>query len=468
MAVLVAAPALAGAQPAAAQPLFRVVAPPVIETPKNGETVTTVHLSGTTDPGTKVVVTEDDTALDAVAPDQDNHWTLDRAPQPDGQHTYSAHAVDADGAPVSAETEPVTVTVDTKPPGVPVIVTPAEGNTVSAIQLTGTTDPQSVVVVSENGEQRGRIPTDGTGRWQLAVSEQQDGQHTFVARAEDAFGNRSADTPPRSVILDTMAPAAPTVTGDPGALSFSTDDPGASFECSVDGGPPAACATDYSTLPPGSHTLTVRAVDRVGNRGPETQRELIIAAAVAATPAPKVMPSAAFAPPLVPLFHRSVVVRPAAGRVFVRRPGSGKYAEVTRSQSVPLGSSFDTKQGAITLLSVPSQRGKAQKAVFGGGIFRVTQPGGVTVLTLTGALAHCGGKASRRKTRHLSGNGAGAFRITGRRSTASIRGARWVVRDSCAGTLTRALEGVVTVRDTARHRTVLLRAGKRYLARSNH
>jgi hypothetical protein len=40
-----------------------------------------------------------------------------------------------------------------------------------------------------------------------------------------------------------------------------------------------------------------------------------------------------------------------------------------------------------------------------------------------------------------------------------------VVRDSCSGTLTRALEGVVQVRDRARRRTVLLRAGRGYIAK---
>jgi hypothetical protein len=40
-----------------------------------------------------------------------------------------------------------------------------------------------------------------------------------------------------------------------------------------------------------------------------------------------------------------------------------------------------------------------------------------------------------------------------------------VVEDTCRGTLTIVTNGVVAVRDFRRHKTVLVRAGHRYLAR---
>ena len=46
-----------------------------------------------------------------------------------------------------------------------------------------------------------------------------------------------------------------------------------------------------------------------------------------------------------------------------------------------------------------------------------------------------------------------------------MRGTKWLVSDSCAGTLTRVARGVVTVRDLVKHKTIRVRAGKRYLAR---
>jgi hypothetical protein len=46
-----------------------------------------------------------------------------------------------------------------------------------------------------------------------------------------------------------------------------------------------------------------------------------------------------------------------------------------------------------------------------------------------------------------------------------VRGTQWLVQDSCAGTLTRVVKGVVSVRDNVKHKTIVLRAGKKYLAK---
>jgi hypothetical protein len=48
---------------------------------------------------------------------------------------------------------------------------------------------------------------------------------------------------------------------------------------------------------------------------------------------------------------------------------------------------------------------------------------------------------------------------------ATIRGTKWLVQDSCAGTLTRVTQGVVSVRDDVKQKTITLRAGKRYTAK---
>ena len=105
------------------------------------------------------------------------------------------------------------------------------------------------------------------------------------------------------------------------------------------------------------------------------------------------------------------------------------------------------------------------------GQFKVTQPGKVTQFTLNAPLASCRkASAAKRKprTRKLWGDGKGSFRTTGRYSAATVRGTRWLVQDTCAGTLTRVVRGVVSVRDNVRHKTVALRAGRKYLARPRH
>jgi hypothetical protein len=65
----------------------------------------------------------------------------------------------------------------------------------------------------------------------------------------------------------------------------------------------------------------------------------------------------------------------------------------------------------------------------------------------------------------VRGDGTGRFRTAGKFASATVRGTKWLVEDTCAGTLTRVARGVVTVRDTVRRRTVTVRKGKRYLAR---
>lgn len=61
----------------------------------------------------------------------------------------------------------------------------------------------------------------------------------------------------------------------------------------------------------------------------------------------------------------------------------------------------------------------------------------------------------------------GRFRTHGRNSVATVRGTTWATIDSCAGTHTKVLEGAVAVRDRRRGKTVLVRAGHSYLARSS-
>jgi hypothetical protein len=160
--------------------------------------------------------------------------------------------------------------------------------------------------------------------------------------------------------------------------------------------------------------------------------------------------------------------------VRIKLKGSNKFVTLTSADDIPLGSTIDVKAGKIQLTSVPKPGGAPQTATFFGGIFKITQPGGTTDLRLTEGLAACPrrghasaakAKENKPKTRHLWGQGSGAFRTTGRYSAATVRGTKWLVRDSCSGTLTRVTQGVVNVRDNVRHKTIVVRAGHRYTAR---
>jgi hypothetical protein len=123
-----------------------------------------------------------------------------------------------------------------------------------------------------------------------------------------------------------------------------------------------------------------------------------------------------------------------------------------------------------------------QSALFWGGVFRVGQVsdgrgGRITRVTLTQHAAGCGragvrsaatatatAAAKGKKPQGLWGDGKGSFQTRGDHSAATVRGTKWYVENRCAGTVTRVVRGVVSVRDYARHRTVSVPAGERYTA----
>jgi hypothetical protein len=85
----------------------------------------------------------------------------------------------------------------------------------------------------------------------------------------------------------------------------------------------------------------------------------------------------------------------------------------------------------------------------------------------SGELARAARRRRGSRGSRLWGDGHGKFRTRGRHGAATVRGTRWLTEERCAGTLVRVSRGVVGVRDFARHRTVEVPAGHRYLARAS-
>jgi hypothetical protein len=272
-------------------------------------------------------------------------------------------------------------------------------------------------------------------------------------------GAYEVDQPP-DVILDSGPSGV--ISNGTVTFTFHSDEPGVGFQCKLDGRTPGTftpCVSPVSyAVPPGGYAFSVRAVDGTGNPSPvPASRSFTVATPQQAPP--------------VPVFHKTVVVRPVSGIVKVKLPGTNKFVDITTLASVPLGATIDVRHGKLDLTSVPKPGGKPQTATFYGGMFKITQPGAITQLRLNQALARCPrgrtaqAAAKKPKTRSLWGNGHGSFRTRGQYSAATVRGTKWFVQDSCAGTLTKVAHGVVSVRDEVRHKTITLRAGKKYLAR---
>jgi hypothetical protein len=124
-----------------------------------------------------------------------------------------------------------------------------------------------------------------------------EGTHVFKAHALDFFGNMSP-TVSRRVIVDRTGPAITInglagTTGPNATASFSVaaasvgeGEGAARFFCSLDDAPAAACGAtlNLAGLAGGQHTLTVFAVDDVGNRG--ATRSVTWNVDAAATPVP--------------------------------------------------------------------------------------------------------------------------------------------------------------------------------------
>jgi Bacterial Ig-like domain len=102
-------------------------------------------------------------------------------------------------------------------------------------------------------------------------------------RASDAAGN-TGGAASRTITVDATAPQTTIDSGPAGPTSDSTptfafsSEPGASFQCRVDGGVFAACGSPHTTaaLGDGAHTFEVRASDAAGNVGSAASRTITV------------------------------------------------------------------------------------------------------------------------------------------------------------------------------------------------
>jgi len=184
-----------------------------------------------------------------------------------------------------------------------------------------------------------------------------------------------------------------------------------------------------------------------------------------------------------PVLGVSVVVAPLLGTVKIKLPGSAGYATLAAGDSVPVGTIVDTRHGTVKLTSALGTD-TTQSGEFHGALFQVRQPRGgrgMTDLVLRGSnFALCprptkglGARAAstvssrKRPVRRLwARDKRGRFRTHGRNSVATVRGTSWVTTDTCAGTRTTVKQGAMAVRDEGRGKTIVVRAGHSYLARS--
>lgn len=175
---------------------------------------------------------------------------------------------------------------------------------------------------------------------------------------------------------------------------------------------------------------------------------------------------------LAPVLGQNASIVPTQGSVMVKTPGTHHFKTLKRITRVRYGTTVNATHGRLQVIADRGQK-NFQSGVFYDGSFHLTQgKSGVVQAALTGrprgcptqplSLAH---DASTPRLR-LWGHVKGRYRTRGHYGSASVSGTIWLTVERCSGTFFHVVEGVLKIRDFTLHRTVTLRAGHSYLARS--
>ena len=334
-----------------------------------------------------------------------------------------------------------------------------------------------------------------------------DGPHTFELEATDAAGNVDPTTAKRSFTVDTRPPETEIVSGpeelttdSTPTFEFSSDEQGSRFECSIDGGSFTACSSPFTTptLTSGAHTFVVRAIDASGNVDPSpalgfntgaAQQQFTLIGQPAGPPSlgESFNAEAISGEIYVSVPSQTAVARAQAAQVppGYESPIKGRvFVPLEEVRQLPVGSFVDTRFGTSQLTSARNRRGRLQTGKFSLGVFQVLQSRarrarGLTEIRMKGGnFRSCrAGKTSgsgsasaaqvrRRTIRRTRSSTSGRWGARGKHSAGTSRGTVWITADRCDGTLTTVKRGKVAVRDFRRKKTILVRAGKSYLAKA--
>ncbi|MEB3284870.1 MAG: Ig-like domain-containing protein [Candidatus Sericytochromatia bacterium] len=265
-------------------------------------------LSGTASPLTTIQLFLGDSSdlLGSGSVDAEGKWSIELTTAlPAGVQNITAVARNQADA-ISLRSAPLRIEVDETAPVAPTVVNvestnarltaPATYSTADpAPVLVGTAEPLSVVQVFEGANSLGFVQADAAGNWRFNLNLVEERSYGISYKATDAAGNVGPSSPVLAVVYDIAGPTRPDApnllaVSDTGSSSTDrlTNDStptisGATEPLAlvrifdrVTGGDPVEVGTVRAdavgnwnfTLPPladGVHTITFRAVDRLGN-----------------------------------------------------------------------------------------------------------------------------------------------------------------------------------------------------------
>jgi hypothetical protein len=286
-------------------------------------------------------------------------------PLAEGQHTFSVEATDQNGTGLPATYD---WTIDTTVPETTFSTNPPDLTGPSATFEFSSSEPGSSFAcqLDSGSPEPCSSPHNYTGLTE--------GSHALSVRATDPAGNTDPTPATWMWAVDATAPQV-TITGPSGTINstsvtfeFVSDDPAATFECSLDSSEFQICTSPqpYSGLTEGRHSFRVRATDAVGNSSVGTFDFTV------SLPAPP----AAESPPITD--QSSVLAaRPAASFVLI----AGRAVKVNRNRAVSVRLNCSgTKEcsGRVVLTTASGVRFHRHKLVLRLGSARFSIPAAAT------------------------------------------------------------------------------------------
>jgi alpha-tubulin suppressor-like RCC1 family protein len=187
----------------------------------------------------------------------------------EGSHTFGVRGVSSTG---NADPSPATAawSTDLTAPNTTIVDKPALATQSGSASFTYTsTETDQVFECSIDGAAFSTCPAVG-----ISYSGRTEDSHTFQVRALDAVGNYDATPATYTWVVDATKPVI-SITGGPSGTSgsatatftFSANESGVVFSCSIDGGAFATCVSPkaYPGLLEDAHTFTIRGTDAAGN-----------------------------------------------------------------------------------------------------------------------------------------------------------------------------------------------------------
>lgn len=282
---------------------------PVVGTVNNGQATNDAQptINGTGEVGATITIYDGGVAIGTTVVNGSGNWSFTpTGTLGDGSHTFTARATDAAGNQGVASGS-YQITIDTAAPSAPAIVTvtddvgtvvnltPGQVTNDNTPTLTGTTEPNALVTIRDNGTVIGTATADGSGNWTFTPGTALgDGNHSLTATATDAAGNIGTASTAFPIVVDTTPPPPPAIvtvvddvggtvqltngqlTNDAQPTLNGTGEIGATITIRDNGAPIGTAVVDGSgnwTFTPGTalgqgpHVFTTVATDPAGNTG---------------------------------------------------------------------------------------------------------------------------------------------------------------------------------------------------------